>query len=167
MVSVRLVRLTRRRHPVVALASAVPPSIMAFPGEVEIAMEEAQMQEGEMAQAQGGGEPGAAEGPAHGGEDDDGAAPDGVPALAPAADRIAELKAQRKALAQEKKDVQRQLKLEQRRHRRIMSKAKTLTDQELAQVLAERAAAHAKAKAKAKGAGKAKAKAKAKAMAIA
>ena len=41
---------------------------------------------------------------------------------------IAELKAQRKALAQEKKEAQRQLKLEQRRRRRVMHEVKTLTD---------------------------------------
>lgn len=75
----------------------------------------------------------------------------------PGAQRVADLEAQRRALVYERKQVQKELKNEQRKRRRILEKAKTLSDSELCQVMAARA--KAKAVAQAKAVAKAKAKA--------
>ena len=72
------------------------------------------------------------------------------------ADRMAELTERKRALKQERADVAKQIKAEARKRKKIMEKAKTLSDAELMAVLAARGAA-AKAKAQAKAKAKAKA----------
>lgn len=70
--------------------------------------------------------------------------------------RIAELKQQRASLLSQRKAVIKELKNERRKRQRLMSRARLLSDEDLAAVLAARAAARAaaapKAKAKAKAA---------------
>jgi hypothetical protein len=79
-----------------------------------------------------------------------------------AADRIAELKAERAELLAEKKRVQKDLKNEERKRRRLVEKARNLSMHDLATVLGVRvAAAASKAKPKAKAKAQAKAKEKA------
>ena len=69
-----------------------------------------------------------------------------------AADRVATLAQQRRDLAAERKRVSAELDLEKRKKKRIMEKAKLLSDGDLIAILGARAAAaKAKAKAKAKG----------------
>ena len=64
-----------------------------------------------------------------------------------ASDEIAALMERRKELSAQKRTVQREIQNAAKRHRRIMQKAASLTDEEMLQVLAVRAA---KAKAKAR-----------------
>ena len=73
-------------------------------------------------------------------------------------DRVAELEQRRRELQKQRKELNKTIKNEQRKHKRIMDKAKTLSDAELLAVVASR---QAKAKAKPKAKGKAKAAAKA------
>ena len=69
-----------------------------------------------------------------------------------AADRVATLAQQRRDLVTERKRVSAELDLEKRKKKRIMEKAKLLSDGDLVAILGARAAAaKAKAKAKAKG----------------
>ena len=75
--------------------------------------------------------------------------------------RLAELEAERKRLVAQRRQVQKTIKNEKKKDKRLMEKAKGLSDAALLQVIAARAAqAAAKAKAKAAPKGKAKAKAK-------
>ena len=83
----------------------------------------------------------------------------------PAAGRVAQLEAhrrglqdQRRALMMERADVQKKIKNEKKKRHRIMEKAKGLSDADLMNVIAARAA-QAKAAPTAKGKAKAKAKA--------
>ena len=69
--------------------------------------------------------------------------------------RIAALEEQRRRLAAERKEVLRTLRNEQRKRKRLIEKAKTLTNSDLMEVLGARAAAKAKAVAKAKAKAKA------------
>ena len=72
------------------------------------------------------------------------------------ADRMAELTERKRPLKQERAEVAKQIKAEARKRKKIMEKAKTLSDAELMAVLAARgAAAKAKAQANAKAKGKA------------
>ena len=75
-----------------------------------------------------------------------------------AGDRVNSLEEQKRELTQRKRDVQRAIRAEQKRRKRVMEKAQGLSDQELLSVIATRAA---KAKAKAPPSAKAKARAKA------
>lgn len=65
------------------------------------------------------------------------------------ADRVARLEEKRKLLHNQRRDVLREIRNERKRRKRIMEKARTLSDAELLNVLSVRAAA-AKAKPKAK-----------------
>ena len=67
-----------------------------------------------------------------------------------AANRVADLEQQQRAINQQRKQVAKDLKNEKKKRQRVMDKAKTLSDAELLQVLGARANANAKAKAKAK-----------------
>ena len=71
------------------------------------------------------------------------------------ANRLAQLGQERRNLQQQKKEVQKNIRNEQKKRKRTMVKAKSLSDADLLGVLAARAA-QAKAKAKAKGKGKGK-----------
>lgn len=75
----------------------------------------------------------------------------------PVAQRVADLEERRRALVQERKAVQKDLRNEQRKKRRLLDKAKTLSDGDLLQVIATRAKAKSVAEAKAKAKAKAKA----------
>ena len=74
---------------------------------------------------------------------------------------LAQLRAEHAQLQAERKRVQGQIKVEERKRRRLMEKARNLSNEDLISILGARAAAKAKAQAKAKAKGKAKAKAKA------
>jgi len=67
-----------------------------------------------------------------------------------AADRVDVLKAEKKRLAGEKKRIAIEEKKEKQKRRRLMAKAKDLSDQELLSIIANRAQAKAKGKARAK-----------------
>ena len=67
----------------------------------------------------------------------------------PEADPVAELAARHRALLQERKAVQKEMKKEKRKRKVIIQKTKALTDGELVRELAARAKSRAKAKAKA------------------
>ena len=70
----------------------------------------------------------------------------------PSADNVARLRAQKRALADQKKQTQKELKNEERKRQRLMTKAKGLSATDLVTILAtKQAVAKAKAKAKAKG----------------
>ena len=80
-------------------------------------------------------------------------------------DRLTALAERQRQLKRDRGELQRQQKNEDRRKTRLLARAQGLSDDELVQRLATRAAAaaaKAKANAKAKAKGKAKAKAKAK-----
>ena len=64
-------------------------------------------------------------------------------------DRLQQLQAQKKALEDQKNAVQKEVKKEARKRKRIIEKAKTLSDHDLLAVVQARAVAKAKAKAKA------------------
>ena len=85
----------------------------------------------------------------------------GAPARDPAAERIANLKAERARLVSERKEVQKELRLEEKKRQRILARARNLSTDDLAAVIVARgvaAAAKAKAEAKAGGDGKGKGK---------
>ena len=63
--------------------------------------------------------------------------------------RIADLDAQKKAISRQKKEIARELKNEQQKRRRLITKARNLSTEDLLNVVVSRAAS-AKAKAKAK-----------------
>ena len=67
-------------------------------------------------------------------------------------DRIAQLRAQQATIHEERKRVQRELRNEERKRRRLVEKARSLSTEDLVTILGARAAAKAKAKAKAKAA---------------
>ena len=73
----------------------------------------------------------------------------------PVAQRVADLEERRRALVQGRKAVQKDLRNEQRKKRRLLDKAKTLSDGDLLQVIATRAKAKSVAEAKAKAKAKA------------
>ena len=84
-----------------------------------------------------------------------------APARDPAAERIANLKAERARLVSERKEVQKELRLEEKKRQRILARARNLSTDDLAAVIVARgvaAAAKAKAEAKAGGDGKGKGK---------
>ena len=75
-----------------------------------------------------------------------------------AGDRVSILEEKKRELNQRKRDVQKAIRAERKRRKRVMEKAQGLSDKELLSVIATRAA---KAKAKAPASAKAKARAKA------
>ncbi len=76
-----------------------------------------------------------------------------------AADRMAQLRQDQRALVAQRKRLAADLKKEQLKKARLVEKAKQLSDADLISILASRAQAKAKAKAQPKGKAKAKAKA--------
>ena len=72
-------------------------------------------------------------------------------------DRVADLADQRRQLASQRKRVTAELRLEERKRKRLVAKSRALSNEDLMAIMAGRAQAQAKAKAKAKGKAKAKA----------